>query len=96
MGRLAVTQPRRRRKVRRRAGPSATRPAGRAATLASRAERERTERAKGDEAHTLAMLAGDTITAIAERAPDAALRSAFLAWAPVQAVLEDLERLRRL
>jgi class 3 adenylate cyclase/tetratricopeptide (TPR) repeat protein len=69
---------------------------GLAAALAARAERERTGRAKGDEAHTLAMLAADTITAIAERAPDPSLREAFLAWTPVQAALEDLERLRRL
>jgi len=66
-----------------------------ATTLASRAERERTHRPKGDDAHTVAALAAETIAAIAERAPDPALRSAFLAWAPVQAALGDLERLSR-
>jgi tetratricopeptide (TPR) repeat protein len=66
-----------------------------AGVLASRAEAERGAQPKGDEAHAVATLAADTITAIAERAPDPTLRSAFLAWAPVQAALEDLERLRR-
>jgi class 3 adenylate cyclase/tetratricopeptide (TPR) repeat protein len=66
-----------------------------AAALASRAERERSKRAKGDEVHALAVLAADTIGAIAEGAPEPGLRKAFLAWAPVQVTLEDLERLKR-
>jgi class 3 adenylate cyclase/tetratricopeptide (TPR) repeat protein len=67
-----------------------------AAALAARAEAERTMRAKGDEAHALAVLGSDTISSIAERAPDAALGRNFLAWTPVQAALDDLERLRRI
>jgi tetratricopeptide (TPR) repeat protein len=67
-----------------------------AAALAGRAEHERTGRANGDEARALAVLAAETIASIAEHAPDAALRSAFLAWTPVQAALDDLERLRRI
>jgi hypothetical protein len=46
--------------------------------------------------HALAVLAAETIGSIAARAPDAALRSTFLAWTPVQAALDDLERLRRI
>jgi tetratricopeptide (TPR) repeat protein len=68
---------------------------GLAAALASRAERERAARSKGDEVQTLAALAADTIRSIADRAPEAALRGTFLAWTPVQTALEDLERLRR-
>ncbi len=67
-----------------------------ASALASRAEHERTSRAKGDESQALAVLAAETIGSMAERAPDAALRSTFLAWTPVQAALDDLERLRRI
>jgi hypothetical protein len=65
-------------------------------TLASRAQRERASRSKGDEASAVAALAADTIRSIAERAPEAALRDTFLAWRPVQTALEDLERLRRI
>jgi class 3 adenylate cyclase/tetratricopeptide (TPR) repeat protein len=68
---------------------------GLAAALASRAERERAARSKGDEVQILAALAADTIRSIAERAPETALRESFLAWTPVQTALEDLERLRR-
>jgi class 3 adenylate cyclase/tetratricopeptide (TPR) repeat protein len=68
---------------------------GLAAALASRSERERGARSKGDEVQTLAALAAETIRSIAERAPEPALRETFLAWAPVQTALEDLERLRR-
>ena len=67
---------------------------GLAAALASRAERERATRSKGDEVQILAALAADTIRSIADRAPEAALQASFLAWTPVQAALEDLERLR--
>jgi tetratricopeptide (TPR) repeat protein len=67
-----------------------------AGVLAARAEHERTGRVKGDEAHALADLAAETIASIAGRAPDTALRSSFLAWRPVEAALEDLERLRRI
>jgi tetratricopeptide (TPR) repeat protein len=66
-----------------------------AAALATRAESERTARAKGDEVHALSSLASETISSIADRAPDADLRGTFLAWAPVEKVLGDLERLRR-
>ena len=66
-----------------------------AGVLASRAEAERAARAKRDEAHVVATLAAETIAEIAERAPDPALRHTFLSWLPVQAALEDLERLRR-
>jgi hypothetical protein len=41
-------------------------------------------------------LAAETIGSLAEGAPDATLRSTFLAWTPVQAALADLERLRRI
>jgi len=68
---------------------------GLAAALASRAERERAARSKGDEVHALAALAADTIRSIADRAPEAALRESFLAWTPVQEAIEDLDRLRR-
>jgi len=67
-----------------------------AAALAARAEQDRTRRAQGDEMHALAALAAETIGSIAEGAPDATLRSTFLAWRPVQAALDDLERLRRI
>jgi len=67
-----------------------------AATLASWAESERAARSNGDEAHGLAALATETILSIAERAPEAALGRAFLSWTPVQAALDDLERLRRI
>jgi tetratricopeptide (TPR) repeat protein len=68
---------------------------GLAVALASRSERERSARSKGDEVQTLAALAAETIRSIADRAPEPALRETFLAWAPVQTALEDLERLRR-
>jgi tetratricopeptide (TPR) repeat protein len=68
---------------------------GLAVALASRTERERLARSKGDEVQTLAALAADTIRSIADRAPEAALRETFLAWSPVRTALEDLERLRR-
>ncbi|HET8579278.1 MAG TPA: adenylate/guanylate cyclase domain-containing protein [Methylomirabilota bacterium] len=69
---------------------------GLARALASLADGPRGDRSKAEEAFQLATIAADTIRSIAERAPDPALREAFLAWAPVQAALEDLERLRRL
>ena len=65
-----------------------------ASTLASRAEAERTMRPRSDEAHTLALLASETIASITQRAPDATLGRTFLAWTPVQQTLDDLERLR--
>jgi hypothetical protein len=65
-----------------------------ASTLGSRAEADRTMRARSDEAHALAVLAAETIASITQRAPDAALGRTFLAWAPVQQTLDDLERLR--
>ncbi len=68
---------------------------GLALALASRAEGERPARSKGDEVQTLAALATETIRSVADRAPEAGLRETFLAWTPVQAALEDLERLRR-
>ncbi len=68
---------------------------GLAAALASRAERERAARSKGDEVQILAALAADTIRSIAERAPETALRESFFAWTPVQAALEQLELLKR-
>ena len=68
---------------------------GLAVALASRAERERAARSKGDEVQTLAALAADTIRSIADRAPEAGLRESFLAWTPVQTALEDIERLRK-
>jgi tetratricopeptide (TPR) repeat protein len=68
---------------------------GLATALMSHAEGERAARALGEEAHVVARLAADTIQSVIERAPDAELRSSFLAWAPVQAALSDLERLRR-
>jgi tetratricopeptide (TPR) repeat protein len=46
------------------------------------------------EAFDAVRLAVDTIDATAARAPDTALRHTFLAWPRVQAVQEDLERLR--
>jgi class 3 adenylate cyclase/tetratricopeptide (TPR) repeat protein len=67
-----------------------------AGALASRAQRERAARSKGDEVLAVTALAADTIRSIAERAPEAALRETFLAWRPVQTALEDLERLRRI
>jgi tetratricopeptide (TPR) repeat protein len=67
-----------------------------AGALASQAERDRAARGKADEAKTLAVLADETIRSIADRAPEAALRGTFLAWTPVQAALEDLERVRRM
>lgn len=66
------------------------------ATFAARAEAERSMRTRGDEAQALAVLASDTISSIAERAPNAALGRIFLAWTPVQTALDDLERLRRI
>jgi class 3 adenylate cyclase/tetratricopeptide (TPR) repeat protein len=69
---------------------------GLALALASRAERERAARSKGDEVQTLAALAADTIRSIADRAPEATLRGTFLGWTPVQTALEDLERVRRM
>jgi class 3 adenylate cyclase/tetratricopeptide (TPR) repeat protein len=68
---------------------------GLALAFASRAEGERIARSKGDEVQTLAAMAAETIRSIADRAPERALRETFFAWAPVQAALEDLERLRR-
>ena len=67
-----------------------------ATALASRAEKDRTARSKGDEVHTLAALAAATIRSIAERAPDAGLSRTFLNWSRVETALEDLERLQRL
>jgi class 3 adenylate cyclase/tetratricopeptide (TPR) repeat protein len=64
--------------------------------LAARAGHDRNRRDQGEEMHALAVLAAETIGSIAARAPDAALRSTFLAWTPVQAALDDLERLRRI
>ncbi|MDO8475150.1 MAG: adenylate/guanylate cyclase domain-containing protein [Candidatus Rokubacteria bacterium] len=67
-----------------------------ALALAARAAGDRVARGKGDDATAVAALAADTIHAIAERAPEAALRETFLAWRPVQIALENLERLRRI
>jgi len=50
---------------------------------------------KMEEAYAAARLAADTIEAIAARAPDPALTQTFLAWPRVQAVQEELHRLRR-
>ncbi len=47
------------------------------------------------EAFASARLAAETIDGLAERAPDPALRSTFLAWPRVQAVREDLDRIMR-
>ncbi len=68
---------------------------GLATALMSRAEGERAARALGEEAQVVARLATDTIQSVIERAPEAELRSTFLAWTPVQTALTDLERLRR-
>ena len=69
---------------------------GLAIALASQAERDRAARGKGDEAQTVAALGVETIRSIADRAPEAALRETFLAWAPVQRAFGDLERVRRM
>jgi class 3 adenylate cyclase/tetratricopeptide (TPR) repeat protein len=66
-----------------------------ARALATRAERERPARDKGDDVQTLAVLAAETIRSIADRAPEAGLRESFLGWTPVQWALEDIERLRK-
>jgi len=50
---------------------------------------------KMEEAYAAARLAADTIEAVAARAPDPALTQTFLAWSRVQAVQEELHRLRR-
>lgn len=57
--------------------------------------RAQAEQKKIDEAVATARLAADTIAAVAARAPDAAVKSTFLAWPRVQAAMEDLERIRR-
>ncbi len=57
--------------------------------------RVQAEQKKSEEAVAMARLAADTITGVAAAAPDAAARSAFLAWPRVVAALEDLERIRR-
>src|SRR5712691_1280487 len=53
------------------------------------------EQKKVEEAVATARLAADTIAAVAARAPDAAVKSTFLAWPRVQAAMEDLERIQR-
>ncbi len=50
---------------------------------------------KKEEAFVGARLGVETIDAVAARIPEAALRETFLAWPRVQAVRDDLDRLRR-
>ncbi len=57
--------------------------------------RAQAEQKKVEEAVATARLAADTIAAVAARAPDAAVKSTFLAWPRVQAAMEDLERIQR-
>jgi class 3 adenylate cyclase/tetratricopeptide (TPR) repeat protein len=63
-----------------------------AAHLLARAQAAQEQR---EEAVVAARVAAETIEAVAARAPDPSFRDAFLAWARVQAAMEDLERLRR-
>ncbi|HXJ78078.1 MAG TPA: hypothetical protein VMS64_05275 [Candidatus Methylomirabilis sp.] len=63
--------------------------------LAARAEQDRGARDAMDRAHEMARLAVDTIKSVADRLTDPALTRAFQAWGRVQAVHEDLDRLRR-
>ena len=63
--------------------------------LASRAEREPGARDGRERAFAMVRLAADTINAVAERLPEAALTMSFLSWSKVQAVQADLDRLRR-
>jgi hypothetical protein len=63
-----------------------------AAHLLARAQ---AEARRLDEAVVTAGLARDTIDAVAERAPDTALRRTFLEWPRVVAAREDLDRLIR-
>ena len=57
--------------------------------------RAQAEQKNVEEAVATARLAADTIAAVAARAPDAAVKSTFLAWPRVQAAMEDLERIQR-
>jgi class 3 adenylate cyclase/tetratricopeptide (TPR) repeat protein len=57
--------------------------------------RARAAQRKVEEAFAAARLAAETIDRIAERVPDPALRRTFLGWSRVQAVRDDLDRLRR-
>jgi hypothetical protein len=50
---------------------------------------------KVEEAFASARLAVETIDAVAARIPELALKQTFLAWPRVQAVRDDLDRLRR-
>ena len=51
--------------------------------------RAQAEQKKVEEAVATARLAADTIAAVAARAPDAAVKSTFLAWPRVQAAMES-------
>jgi len=57
--------------------------------------RAQAEQKNVEEAVATARLAADTIAAVAARAPDAAVKSTFLAWPRVQVAMEDLERIQR-
>jgi class 3 adenylate cyclase/tetratricopeptide (TPR) repeat protein len=63
--------------------------------LAAHARGDRTARHEMERAHEMAQLAVDTIQAVADRLTDAALRTPFLSWSRVQAVHDQLDRLRR-
>ena len=63
-----------------------------AAHLLSRAQ---AGQKKMEDAFASARLAAETVDAVAARVPDPALRQNFLNWSRVQAVREDLDRLRR-
>ncbi len=71
-----------------------------AAVSRSRALHAQPEHADGGDASAerawqMVNLADATIREVADRLPDEAMRRTFLAWDRVQAVRDDLERLRR-
>ena len=63
--------------------------------LGDEATRSRPARAKAEQALDMVQLAADTIQGVASRLPDPALAASLLAWSRVQAVHDDLDRLRR-
>ena len=57
--------------------------------------RARAGQNKMEDAFASARLAAETIDAVAARLPEPAMKQTFLAWPRVQAVMDDLDRLRR-
>ncbi len=63
--------------------------------LAGRGRADRTARAAAERAPEMVELAAETIRSVSGRLADPSLSAAFLGWSRIQAVHDDLDRLRR-